>query len=750
MYGELINMSFSSPLESFKNKLIEVVEANHSKLILASIGKQSKGKSYFLGHFLSDLDIPNKHEKIISRGTIEFFSRLYNDLGFLLLDMEGFESEETECKRDAFSFCTIFAIADIILMNINHDDLENKIFIDSFSLNYWRFCQSAIKLRKRKPIIMLAIRDPRWDDEPSKVIDAYNKLVEDFTIKINQRISQITYDFLLVFEDLLKRDCGMNESFRIIDFMIKSIKNDMREYNFLVDYHFIVFFAKAFGTPGIYSELVRNDDMSVVFKENSKFEKVLGYIKQKCDEIRSSEIMAFNDVNINVIESEETLRINHMINKEKERNFSKANIIKEIYVEALFNVIMHFSNKEGLIRCMEAYYRIYISVEKINNIIIQKLSTDIIELNKKQELTNLHKKEVEKVMKNAQLDDEIKQEIYRYLVFLSAKCFCETFKLNKENSERPLFQTLIYAIKFNKCQTILHHQIKEISKRKLMFQYLYYYDESFENIVKHLYAKKVYLFESIYCIYEDILHKSYNFDYKYQEVVDAEIYHLKKQKGLEYILMMLENLWPKPQYSFKEIKKFWKILTSHHIKMLQLKKQTLSTYKSVGQNMVIEIKEKCDCITSLGILEKILPSISGIIIGFASLTTKSFIKEAIESVVEIISATTESVSWIPIVGWTIFGATTVGSIPCITYSMFKDTNFKQLKYKKTAKPGYSIYDVLEIIDFNNAKIETNTNKLSKDRKVYEKSIVFQHEKANTLSVCMEVKFYIIHKSDNIN
>lgn len=188
----------------------------------------------------------------------------------------------------------------------------------------------------------------------------------------------------------------------------------------------------------------------------------------------------------------------------------------------------------------------------------------------------------------------MKEDLYEYLKFLSAKCFCETLKLKSESSERSPFQALIFAIKFNKCKKLIQYQIKEISKRKLMFQYLCYYDEEFEDIIKHLYSKEVYILESIYSIYEKVLADSLNFDYNYQEVVNAEIRHLQMQDSIEYIILVLENLWPKPKYEFQEVKKFWKTLVKNHIKMLNLKKCSYNKLENDGENMIIEVKEKYD------------------------------------------------------------------------------------------------------------------------------------------------------------
>ncbi|OMJ81067.1 hypothetical protein SteCoe_18522 [Stentor coeruleus] len=731
-------MSGQDSLEFFKNRLIEIVEDNNSKPILVSIGKQNMGKSFFLGHFLNDPSIPSKHGVLTSRGSANFFTRIYSDLGFLLLDMECFEIEKSEYKRDAFNFCSVFTIADIILMNISHEDLENQIFIDSFSLNYWRYCKSAIKYKKKYPFIILAIRDPRWNDHTDYSLQAYSNLVEEFTFKINTKIKEFTKDFMLVIETFLNEENERTEDREVAKKMIED--NGMNRYEFRIDYHFVVFFKEGSDdNPGQYYELIKNDDLSISFDNNSRFEKALVYIQQKCQEIINSEKMSYNIVNLNINKTEEILRLKSMIKKEKERNLSKANIIKEIYIEAKYDVMMNYTNKKDFYIFMEGYYRIYKYLEQINNIITQEFSKDNIDVKKRNELANTYKNQIEEVINQTQLSEDNKKELYGYLKFLSAKCYCETLKLNKKSTERAPFQALIFAIKYNKCKNLMQHQIKEISKRKLMFQHLFYYDEDFEDIIKHLYFKEIFLLKSLYSIYEDVLSSSIDFDYKYQEVVDTEIHYLQIQNSIEHILLVLENLWPKPKYDFQEVNKFWKILIKNHIKMLNLKKNTFNKLPNSRANMIVEIKEKYSYIALFDITEKLIPSISGIIIGQSSSVTRT----------TVVVARTKAVTTIrkPIIARTIFGAKIAVSIDRIACSILKTTTSKYIKFNKKPEPGYKFFLVFVTNDSVNGKIVENEMNIDMniDMNKCNCLLELEHEKDNLLSACGKTKFYVIQE-----
>ncbi|OMJ81069.1 hypothetical protein SteCoe_18525 [Stentor coeruleus] len=284
-----------------------------------------------------------------------------------------------------------------------------------------------------------------------------------------------------------------------------------------------------------------------------------------------------------------------------------------------------------------------------------------------------------------------------------------------------------------------------------MFEYLSYYDESFKDIIDHLYLKETYLLKSIYAIYEEVFVYSYNFDYKFQDVVDVEIRDLKTQKIIEHILSLFENLSPYLKYDHNEVKKFWKILIKDHVNMLNSKKKSLNKLEN-SENMIIETMENCIYVPSMGIFEKLIPSISGIIIGIASsITRAAIIAAATEASAAIVAAATTA--WIPIVGWTIFGVTTTASIAWIVYSVLKTTTTECKNYSKKAELGYKILLALKFVDSVNGEIIKNTdnedNGVIKDKKNYSFNLEFEHKKANPLSACAKVKFYFVQERESL-
>ena len=113
-------------LEEFKLRYQEILnEINPNLPIIASIGKQSQGKSFFLGR-LFKTDIINKHNQYVQQGTKILYHKAFNN--FVLLDMEGIESNLGNSERDTLNFSLNFAISDIILLHISQETLENSEF----------------------------------------------------------------------------------------------------------------------------------------------------------------------------------------------------------------------------------------------------------------------------------------------------------------------------------------------------------------------------------------------------------------------------------------------------------------------------------------------------------------------------------------------------------------------------------------------------------------------------------------------
>ena len=105
-------------LEEFKSIYLKALQENDSNLpIVSSMGMQTLGKSYFLGHLFNDPTISNKHRKFVKRGTNVLSIKSYDF--FLLVDMEGLDGTQGSTERDILNLSTSFSITDIILLHIS-------------------------------------------------------------------------------------------------------------------------------------------------------------------------------------------------------------------------------------------------------------------------------------------------------------------------------------------------------------------------------------------------------------------------------------------------------------------------------------------------------------------------------------------------------------------------------------------------------------------------------------------------------
>ena len=178
MTSGLTLSAYLSDIEKIQSKYLEALQGN-SLPIVSSIGKQSTGKSYFLGKMPNDDSIENKNSQFCKRGTSLLFSKVYEE--FLLLDMEGLESDQGTVERDILNFAATFSTSDVLLLHITQLDLETNTLIDSFSYTFWHSTKISSKFSLRLPEIILLIRDPRISLESEKTLAFYRTIINDFT-----------------------------------------------------------------------------------------------------------------------------------------------------------------------------------------------------------------------------------------------------------------------------------------------------------------------------------------------------------------------------------------------------------------------------------------------------------------------------------------------------------------------------------------------------------------------------------------
>ena len=93
----IIYMNHSDLLVAFKERYLQVLnEIDPNLPIIVSIGKQSKGKSYFLGKLFNN-NIPNKYNQLTDQGTIILSKKVFEN--FLLLDMKDLKECMVQLKE---------------------------------------------------------------------------------------------------------------------------------------------------------------------------------------------------------------------------------------------------------------------------------------------------------------------------------------------------------------------------------------------------------------------------------------------------------------------------------------------------------------------------------------------------------------------------------------------------------------------------------------------------------------------------
>lgn len=719
-------MSNSKSLKSFKKSLITNISKSQKLPIVASIGKQSKGKSCFLGHFLSDPDIPNKQGEFIQKGTLNLFSKSYEDLGFTLFDMEGLESKENESIKDSLNFCTVFTISDIILLNISHDDLENEVFTNIFAYNYWRFCITSLKHRQRKLSIILCIRDPRWSGESIKILDSYNNLVREFSESVNQKLHELTDYFIRMTKVFVYKDCANPDGFCATNTIYNFYSDYLKACRFTIDEHFAIYFKKSLERNTVkYFELERRDNEDARFKKGSKFDSMMRFITQKCCDIITVEKIRsefeFNECN-------ENQEIRNMIEEEKVINMSIKNIVEGIYFETVYDPIMHYHSVEGLVRFMENYYKLYKKIHGINEEIVYNISKEIITENNFLLYKKQYKKKLSISLKELNLCKNDTKELKSYFKFLSAKSYIEALKLNKENPERISYQTLMFIIKYSSYQEIISHQLKELSKRRLIFKCNPYNDIDFQEMIHTLYKNNIYIYQSLYDIYQDeVIKKSCDFSYEYVEVLDTELNSLESQISFQKIFELFDTLLF--EYNEQRVREFLRILMEIHRKKLTNMRNSLSQFAIDKFKPIIEKKFFYEHIPALYMPEKVFPSFFGLLISILN-------HESRTNLLKTITATKESKE-----GWTVFGKTNFASYSWAISSAFSLSSTKWIGFKKCAQTGYKISNMINNCDLVNGNIVDFRNNADKDFKKHETWYKVEHFKVDYLTLCIKVTFY---------
>lgn len=479
-------------LRAFKGKYEEVLCGNDCRLrIVASIGKQSKGKSYFMGKVFGE-NIPNKHGMCVDKGTdILFWVRCRN---FLLLDMEGLEGKKGTEERDMLNFVVSFTLANVVLLHISHDDLENSTFIENFSYGFWQSSILSCKLNATAPKIILLIRDPRISKECKETVFFYKELVKKFERMVNQKVKEYENEHYSRAERVLSQSAKSEEdkanvAKRLTDLMAKKIEK------FFIDAHFCIYFVDSFKKGIKYCKM--NNEFCIV---KSNFEEIFSLVSEYCITSCSNpqSPQSYSANKYWGVNSPLSQRIHQMLLPDISNNRHK--IFEIIYFEVKYNLFSHFRNFFGYLRLMEKYYFKALKLEKIEIKIRTSIDQNSPDL-KIRKLREDHGNALEKYFTKHLSNPEHIEYIKNYLKYCSTLSFCETFRFDPGYPFSTLYQKIENIFRSD-TEDKRNKELVIIEKSLKGYQCLVYYNQEFVDMVNLILQPKFKFYQALFGIYQ--------------------------------------------------------------------------------------------------------------------------------------------------------------------------------------------------------------------------------------------------------
>lgn len=726
-------------LEAFKAKYLHALDWNNGNLpIVASIGKQSKGKSYFLGKLFGE-DIPNKHNEYVEKGTDILYEKVINN-NFLLFDMEGLEGNQGQIERDILNFATTFVIVDVVLLHASQEDLENMVFMENFAYVMWHSTKISQKFSLELPKIIVLIRDPRISKEDQETVDFYNTLIRNFEDSVNRKIYEFEGDLIdSIKQALLNANKKQKEEEKkAIEKSIEKMKNDRITDMFKILYHFCIYSQEKFSRGRVYYEM--DFDFSL---RKSDFANLRNVINRIIAEKHENFVIAsqFNPQDYLNIDNQASRHIHEATSYAASVENSKKTLFLNIWIEVKYNVFSHFRSIDGYLRFMEGYNRYSHKFEKINKEIASKVKKNLSGP-EKISLQEQHRKEIQVDLVKC-FDDPIQRAyVLPYLKYLSAVSYSETFGLNPGVTENCSYQQLSAVINFFTAENN-NHVLTQTEKNKMMYECLGYYEREFREIVKIILQHKFKLFKVLFCIYKKRISDFLQVDFKYKEEVKGHFEAVYEEDYSGEVMKLISCL--------DLTEHFQRIRVYDFIRFLKNLEQTLVLNKlEVLENRpsrILQVEnEQSYKIYSFGLYERLIPSMIGILIGIASSIIRSII---IAAAVDAAAATAAaaSVAWIPIVGWVLFGLTVIGSIAWITYSAINNgKESHNINYSFYPPKGFKIIESKVIKKQLNGNYEEKVN--LETQNAFEYKAIFSAKTTEPVSAFINVKIIVTYCSES--
>ncbi|OMJ79349.1 hypothetical protein SteCoe_20642 [Stentor coeruleus] len=725
------NNSISEDLKTNLCDMVGRVPKTHS--IVVSTGKQSRGKSTFLQNLFQDFTIPSKSYQNISRGTVGFTVKQYENL--VLVDMEGLESFNSDPRRDIFNLCSTFTIADIVLLHISHDDLENRDFINSFAFRFLQSAKTCLKYKEKLPQIILLIRDPRWVNKNKETSNDYDNLVENFRGNVNDAIIRMFMRFSDLFRDEALNNSVSEEEKKENINAVNMMNNGLSMCYFLISCYYCVYFNIDIETQKTHYYELKHLVGQPSYFEDSNFPSLFNIITETC--YKKKQIQGLCDHKnyqpLFGIDSELVYSIQRILDYSSEVCLS--HIIEHIHIDVAHNIFFKYFDENLVLRTVEYFNKLRRGIEKISEEIIEAGSKCTNELSILK-IRNKHQDKIGRLLEKETKDRELMIDIISYFKYLSALSFANCFSLVKGVKNSYSFQTLESIFMFG-TKDITSHQISKMKDSITRFRCLFYFDDEFEEILKILMKDYFKLNESIFSLYKTIIENTLQEDYRYYDVLSKQVSLYQQADYISNIEKMLEPLSPYLSgIHLPETQDFIEKLKDLHSVILLEKGKDLIIH--AGKN--IRFKELTETATlySFTVIERLIPSFSGLIIGVISTATRTVIPNAVAAT---ISTAASTAFWIPVIGWGIFGVTAVTSVGWILYSMLKKNDSKKISIKHQIPNEHYIIDLIILKDCSNGVLSHEFYEFKKQKFNYE--VTISNDRCSRNSAFLKVKCILV-------
>ncbi|OMJ77646.1 hypothetical protein SteCoe_22728 [Stentor coeruleus] len=722
--------------ESFRLSMLNFLEQCPSNLpIIASLGKKNCGKSSFMRFILHDnYDVQELNRKILDDPN-SFSYKKYQDL--VLVKMHDLESQDDRSENTLLRFSSCLALADILFLHISHTDLQNDTFIQTFASNYLQSVKTCLKYRQDLPNIIILVRDPQWLGIDPELYNEYKNIVELFLNKVNYIIDVLFRKFCLMFEEeAIKSSDNENEKKENIE-AISKLREELPRYHLEINNFYVVYcqFDNQNNKPwyyGIEPCSIAEKDFQVCY-----FDELSQNILRTCHEKRqiSDQYLSLNSTPISGIRNEMTNRIQIMLQNYSNQN-PRRRIFEHIRTELKYNIFTKYKDESDCLKLLRYFTSLRKEIDKINTSIISTNKTKFTEI-EIQQIRNKHQNEIERLISENIDDRELMISIIGYFKYITAITFANTFSVTPNFKDSYCYEAFEYIFFFSRDDEIISNQFSTVETNLCKFRCLFYYDEEMEDIIKTLIPDYFKIYESIFCIYKDVIDCSLRQNYKYKEIFDkeAEIFMQNNYiENLEKLVNLLSNFIV---CDFMDVKEFLSMLKSIHIQALLNKKNTTEFYS--GENVLFKELSKTVKIFTTSRISRLFPSLSGLTSGVINTARRCIIEAAATKAVTTAVAAL-SAAWVPVVGWTIFGLSTAYSGVSIFYSIFRKDINEKIVLSYTIEDDTIILDAIIFKNHMNGKLSGEKGLL--DNKTFTYEIVLTNDKNALKSAFLDVKCYI--------